>query len=77
MADHKDLMKTMAKVGGQESGYTGLEESVEYDTAALGDYGGYPRFFEWNGAHQLNFPELIFDANHVPAGNSVRMCLGV
>lgn len=37
MADHKDLMKTMVKVGGQESGYTGLEDSVDYDTAALGD----------------------------------------
>lgn len=77
MADHKDLMKTMVKVGGPESGYTGLEDSVDYDTAALGDQSTYPRFFEWNGAHQLNFPEMVFDANHVPMGNSVRMCLGV
>lgn len=37
MADHKDLMKTMIMVGGSETEYTGLEESVEYDNAALGD----------------------------------------
>ena len=77
MADHKDLMKSMVKVGGADTAYTGLEDSVDYDTAALGDMSGYPKFFEWNGAHQLNFPELKFDADHVPMGNSVRMCLGV
>jgi len=77
MADHKDLMKTMMMVGGSETGYTGLESSVDYDTVALGDQSGYPKFFEWNGAHQLNFPEMVFDAAHVPMGNSVRMCLGV
>jgi len=27
----------MQLVGGQESGYTGLERDVEYDTVALGD----------------------------------------
>jgi len=77
MADHKDLMKTMIMVGGSETGYSGLEDSVDYDTSALGDQSGYPKFFEWNGAHQLNFPEMPFDAAHVPMGNSVRMCLGV
>ena len=77
MADHKDLMKTMMMVGGYYTGYTGIEDSVEYDTLALGDQSAYPKFFEWNGAHQLNFPEMTFDSNHVPMGNSVRMCLGV
>lgn len=77
MADHKDLMKTMIMVGGSDTGYTGIEDSVDYDTPSLGDQSAYPKFFEWNGAHQLNFPEMVFDSNHVPMGNSVRMCLGV
>lgn len=40
----------MQLVGGPESGYTGLEKDVEYDTNALGDQGSYPKFYEWNGA---------------------------
>jgi hypothetical protein len=51
MADAKDLMKSMVKVGGPDTGYTGLEDSVEYETESLGDQSNYPKFFEWNGAH--------------------------
>ena len=67
----------MQLVGGPESGYTGLEKDVEYDTNALGDQGSYPKFYEWNGAQHMAFPTLTFDADHVPQGNSVGMCMGL
>jgi len=37
MDQHNFLLKRMQLVGGAESGYTGLERDVEYDTTALGD----------------------------------------
>lgn len=40
----------MQLVGGSDSGYTGLEKEVEYDSTAIGDYSNYPKFYEWNGA---------------------------
>lgn len=40
----------MQMVGGEETGYTGLESYIEYDDEAIGDYGNYPHFYEWNGA---------------------------
>ena len=54
-------MKILKMVGGAESGYTGLEDSVDYDMEALGDMSSYPKFFEWNGAYQTTFPAMIFD----------------
>lgn len=61
MDQHNFLLKRMALVGGPESGYTGLERDVEYDTSALGDMGNYPKFYEWNGAQHMAFPTLTFD----------------
>ena len=71
------LLKMMQMVGGSESGYTGLESYVEYDDEAIGDYGNYPHFFEWNGAQHLAFPNFSFDLDHIPMGDSVNMCLGL
>ena len=55
----------MSMVGGNETKYTGQEENVDYDEAAIGgskDSGEtYPYFWEWNGASQLNFPVMNFD----------------
>lgn len=64
-------------VGGYESGYTGMESDVEYDEEGLGDQSDYPYFFEWNGARRISFPTINFDADHVPIGGSMKMCLGV
>ena len=48
----------MQLVGGPESGYTGLENGVEYDQKALGEQG---KFYEWNGAQHMSFPNFEFD----------------
>lgn len=64
-------------VGGPESQYDGFDVGVEYDAEALGDYSNYPFFFEWNGAAHMNFPAFKFDTDHVPIGDSVRMCMGL
>lgn len=64
----------MQLVGGPESGYTGLESGVEYDQKALGEQG---KFYEWNGAQHMSFPNFEFDQDHVPLGDSVGMCLGL
>ena len=70
------LLKKMSMVGGEESGYDGLEGSLTYSDA-IGDYSDYPHFFEWNGAAHVAFPQFSFDIDHVPIGNSVNMCLGL
>lgn len=64
-------------VGGPDSQYDGFDAGVEYDAEALGDYSNYPYFFEWNGAAHMNFPSFRFDTDHVPIGDSVRMCMGL
>lgn len=45
MDQHNFLLKRMKLVGGADSGYTGMDTGVDYDTRALGDQG---RFYEWN-----------------------------
>ena len=55
MDQHNFLLKRMQLAGGPDSGYTGLESSVEYDQKALGDQG---KFYEWNGAQHMAFPVL-------------------
>jgi hypothetical protein len=70
------LLKKMTMVGGEESGYDGLEGSVTYSDA-IGDYSDFPHFFEWNGAAHLAFPNFDFDIDHVPIGDSVNMCMGL
>lgn len=67
----------MSMVGNEATAYTGLESDVSYDNDALGDYSDYPPFFEWNGASHMSFPNFNFDADHVPLGDSVKMCLGL
>lgn len=57
MDQHNFLLKRMQLVGGPDSGYTGLESSVEYDQKALGDTGAV-KFYEWNGAQHMAFPVL-------------------
>ena len=64
-------------VGGPESQYTGIDEGVEYDEVAIGDQSTFPLFFEWNGAQRMTFPKLKFDADTVPIGSSIKMCLGL
>jgi hypothetical protein len=59
---------------GGPDGNAGLESSVEYDTKALGDQGKY---YEWNGAKNLNFPKFFNDQDHIPLGDSVGMCFGL
>lgn len=71
------LLQRMAKVGGPESGYNGLESDVTYDWDAIGDQSKYPTFFEWNGARKMAFPKFTFDEDHVPVGDSAKMCLGL
>lgn len=56
MDQSKNLMKILKMVGGAESGYTGVDDGVDYDMDALGDLSSYPKFFEWNGAYQTTFP---------------------
>lgn len=75
MDQHNFLLKRMNLVGGPDSGYSGLESSVDYDNKALGDNPG--KFYEWNGAKHMSFPVLSFDQDHVPLGDSVGMCLGL
>ena len=77
MDQHSFLLKRMSLVGGNETMYRGLEDTVEYDMKALGDYSTYPKFFEWNGASHTNFPVFRFDEDHVPVGDSVDFCMGL
>lgn len=77
MDQHDFLLKRMQTVGGNETQYTGMESSVEYDLDAMGDQSTYPKFFEWNGARSLAFPKFSFDKAHMPLGNSVDFCLGL
>jgi hypothetical protein len=77
MDQHNFLLKRMQLVGGTDSGYNGLEASVEYDMKAMGDPNEFIQFYEWNGAQHMTFPTLNFDANQIPYGDSVDMCLGV
>ena len=72
MDQHNFLLKRMQLVGGPESGYNGLESTVEYDTKALGDPNAYLQFFEWNGAmfwvgtncsNEYNFWNFKFSAS--------------
>lgn len=65
----------MTLVGGPESQYTGIIEGISYDEEAITTQ--FPYFFEWNGAQRLTFPKLKFDADTVPVGSSVKMCLGL
>lgn len=71
------LLKRMQLVGGPDSGYNGLESTVQYDMKAIGDAKDYLQFYEWNGAQHMTFPSLNFDANQIPYGDSVEMCMGV
>ena len=64
-------------MGGPDSGYNGMESTVEYDMKPMGDPSEYPKFYEWNGAQHMAFPSINFDANQVPYGDSVVMCMGV
>ena len=77
MDQHNFLLKRMQLVGGPESGYNGMESTVEYDMKAMGEPSEYPKFYEWNGAQHMSFPAISFDANTVPYGDSVVMCMGV
>ena len=77
MDQHNFLLKRMSLVGGEDTGYSGLEDSVEYDMAGIGDASAVPRFFEWNGASHTNFPIFKYDDDHVPLGDSVDFCLGI
>ena len=56
-----------------------MEADVEYDSDSIVDKSDdrYPFFWEWNGAAQLTFPQMIFDSEHVPLGDSVGFCLGL
>jgi len=65
----------MALVGGAETQYSGIIEGIEYNEEAIPS--NFPYFFEWNGAQRLTFPKLKFDAESVPIGSSVKMCLGL
>ena len=56
MDQHTNLLRKMTLVGGSESGYNGLESSVDYDTEAIGDGNG--KFYEWNGAASMAFPTM-------------------
>ena len=67
----------MQLVGGPDSGYNGREQTVEYDMKAMGDPNEFPMFYEWNGAQHMSFPGISFDANKIPYGDSVVMCMGV
>lgn len=73
MDQHNFLLKTMSLVGG-EDGHTGLESNIQYDDKALGDQG---KFYEWNGAKNMQFPTFQSDQDHVPLGDSVGMCMGL
>ena len=77
MDNHNYILQRMSMVGNKETEYDGLESDVEYDENAIGDYSDYPPFFEWNGAQHMTFPNFNFDADHVPLGDSVKMCLGL
>lgn len=77
MDQHNFLLKRMQLVGGVDSGYNGLESSVEYDNKAMGDVNEFPKFYEWNGAQHMSFPSINFEANQVPYGDSVVMCMGI
>lgn len=50
MDQHNFLLKRMQLVGGPDSGYNGMESTVEYDMKAMGEPNEFPKFFEWNGA---------------------------
>ena len=63
MDQHNFLLKRMQLVGGPESGYNGLESTVEYDMRAMGEPNEFPMFYEWNGAQHMSFPSINFDAN--------------
>lgn len=56
MDQHSFLLKRMQLVGGADSGYNGMESTVEYDMKAMGDPSEYPKFYEWNGAQHMSFP---------------------
>lgn len=64
-----------------ETGYTGLDSGMEYDMKALGE--SQPLFYEWNGTcnnrgiEHMNFPVFQFNADHIPLGDSVGMCMGL
>jgi len=73
MDQHNWLMNRMTLDGGPD-GNAGLESGVDYDMKALGEQGQY---YEWNGAKRLNFPRFSADAEHIPLGDSVGMCLGL
>jgi hypothetical protein len=69
------LLKRMARREGNPS------DGAEYDEKAMGDQS---QFFQWSGEDKramekgnLNFPELSFDQDHIPLGDSVGMCLGL
>ena len=50
MDQHNFLLKRMQLVGGPDSGYNGMESTVEYDMKAMGEPNEFPKFYEWNGA---------------------------
>lgn len=77
MDQHNFLLKRMQLVGGPESEYNGMESTVDYDMAAMGDPHEFPKFYEWNGAQHMAFPSINFDSNLVPYGDSVTMCMGI
>jgi hypothetical protein len=77
MDQHDFLLKRMQLVGGSESGYNGLESTVEYNMLAMGDADEYPYFYEWNGARHMSFPTISFESNTIPYGDSVVMCMGL
>ena len=77
MDQHNFLLKRMQLVGGADSNYNGRESDIDYDMKAMGDPNEFPKFYEWNGAQHMSFPSINFDANQVPYGDSVVMCMGV
>mmetsp|Transcript_39365 Transcript_39365/g.60173 ORF Transcript_39365/g.60173 Transcript_39365/m.60173 type:complete len:213 (+) Transcript_39365:189-827(+) len=76
MDQHTFLLKRMSLAGGEGSTYTGLETNIDYDMSSLGEETT-PFFYEWNEASHMNFASFNFDEDHVPLGDSGKMCLGL
>jgi hypothetical protein len=66
------LLKRMSLVG---DNYDGLESDVDYNDEVLKNRN--EKFFEWTEAGHMTFPELKFDEQHVPVGDSVYYCMGL
>ena len=59
---HTFLLKRMSLAGGD--GQDGIEPDINYSDDVLNSKDN--KFFEWNGAQHMSFPNLVFDEDHVP-----------